>query len=304
MLVNKYIGIDRVISGTWKNFFFSVITCTIAYYINEYWFTKHFEFPAFITTILGTALAFFIGFNNNQAYDRWWEARKIWGSIVNNSRTFTRNIICYINENDEFDDVEVKEIQERMVKRHIAFLYLLKDKLRDKDSRYHERYIVLLEQGYINRHDNRYNALLEFQADDIQLLLDKKVIDGFKYLELNKMLTAFTDDMGASERIKNTVFPTTYNYYSKFFIWIFVYAVTLTIGYNTGLISVLFGSLIGYIFFTIQALGSTLLNPFDDIPTGIPLNQITRTIEINLLQMLEIQDIPEKEPIIDGDYVM
>lgn len=304
MLINKYIGIDRVISGTWKNFFFAVITCTIAYYVNEYWFTKHFEFPAFITTILGTALAFFIGFNNNQAYDRWWEARKIWGSIVNNSRTFTRNVICYINETEELSSTEVKEIQERMIKRHIAFLYLLKDKLRDKDSRYHERYISLLEQGFINRHDNRYNALLEFQADDIQFLLNKNAIDGFKYIELNKMLTAFSDDMGASERIKNTVFPTTYNYYSKFFIWIFVYAVTLTIGNNTGLISVLFGSLTGYIFLTIQAIGSTLVNPFEDIPTGIPLNQITRTIEINLLQMLEIDTIPEKEQIIDGYYIM
>lgn len=215
MLINKSIGIDKIISGTWKNFIFALITGAIAYYINEFWFSKHIEFPAFITSIIGTALAFFIGFNNNQAYDRWWEARKVWGSMVNNSRTFSRNVICYIRETDKLDDDDVITIQERMVKRHIAFLYLLKDKLRDQDSRYHEKYITLLEQGYINRHDNRYNALLEFQADDIEYLYKEGAIDGFKYIELNKMLTEFSNDMGASERIKNTVFPTTYNYYSK-----------------------------------------------------------------------------------------
>lgn len=75
-----------------------------------------------------------------------------------------------------------------------------------------------MEQGYINRHDNRYKALLEFQADDIEYLYQEGAIDGIKYIELNKMLTEFSNDMGASEQIKNTIFPTTYNLYSKLFI--------------------------------------------------------------------------------------
>lgn len=65
MLINKSIGIDKIISGTWKNFIFALITGAIAYNVNKFWFSKLIEFPAFITSIIGTALAFFIGFNNN-----------------------------------------------------------------------------------------------------------------------------------------------------------------------------------------------------------------------------------------------
>ncbi len=79
MLITHNIGLGRIVSGTWKNLLFSLITSTFAYFINELWLSKYFTFPVFVPTVLGTALAFFIGFNNNQAYDRWWEARKIWG---------------------------------------------------------------------------------------------------------------------------------------------------------------------------------------------------------------------------------
>lgn len=304
MLIKNNIRLHKIVSGTWKNLVYSLLTCSVAYFINDLWLKDIFTYPSFIPTILGTALAFFIGFNNNQAYDRWWEARKIWGSLVNNSRTWSRQLLYFVHPVENITNSEFEEKKQRLIKRHIAFLYALKENLRTENKKEYESYLSQNEIEEINKQSNKHNAILSFQAKDLDELYQVNSIDGFKFMELNKMIVTFCDDMGKSERIKNTVFPPTYNYYSKAFIWIFVYSVTMTIGNAIGIWSIIFGTLVGYIFFTIQSIGQTLLNPFQDIPTGIPLAQITRTIEINLLEMLDEENIPEPIMSVDDEYIM
>ncbi len=110
--------------------------------------------------------------------------------------------------------------------------------------------------------------------------------------------------MGQSERIKNTIFPTTYSYYSRFFIWIFIVCLTLVTSNMIGLWAIAAGSLVGYVFLTIHTIGQALLNPFEYVPTGIPLDQISRTIEINLLQSIGYPTIPDPSKNMDNEYVM
>lgn len=129
-------------------------------------------------------------------------------------------------------------------------------------------------------------------------------IDGFKFLELNKMLINFCNEMGQSERISNTVFPTTYNFYIKAFIWVFIISVTMVTAQTVGAWSIMLGVFIGYVFLTIHKIGQSLINPFLNMPTGIPLNQITRTIEINMLQTIEESEIPNPIESVDGEYIM
>ncbi len=304
MILTENIRISRIVTGTWKNMFFSGLTCFIAFCINELWLSNFFSFPVFVPTVLGTALAFFIGFNNNQAYDRWWEARKIWGAIVNNSRTWTRQVIYYIHAPDTNLEHEAEKKKEQLAKRHIAFLYALKNNLRDSDHENWTSYLTREEIRKVSEQTNKPNAILSLQTEDLEWLYRRQFIDGFRFIEINKTLTSFCDDMGKSERIKNTIFPTTYNYYSRNFIWIFIYCTTIAMSHSTGIWSIILGSLLGYVFFTIQEIGQILLNPFEAIPTGIPLDQITRTIEINILEMLGEKDIPLPVQSIDGEYIM
>ncbi len=81
MIIRKTIILGRIIKGTWRSFLILALICVSTYLFNDYILLHYIEFPAIIPGILGPALAFFIGFNNNQAYDRWWEARKIWGRL-------------------------------------------------------------------------------------------------------------------------------------------------------------------------------------------------------------------------------
>ncbi len=123
-------------------------------------------------------------------------------------------------------------------------------------------------------------------------------------MQLNQMLINFCDHMGKSERIANTFFPTTYNYYTRIFVWIFIICATLVTAETIGIWSVVFGTLIGYVFLTIHKIGVSLLNPFEMLPTGVPLNLISRTIEINLLEMLRDKDIPEQVKSVNDEYVL
>lgn len=304
MILTNNIRIGRIIKGTWKYFILSILASLAAYFFNDLWLNKHFDFPVFVPTVLGTALAFFIGFNNNQAYDRWWEARKIWGSLVNNSRTWARQVLSF-KVNNPADSEEMDFCRANLVKRHIAFLYLLKSYLRNvANSSDHIGYLQEDEIEEISTQTNLHNAVLNIQARSLNNLYTNSQIDGFQFIEMNKMITSFCDDMGKSERIKNTVFPTTYNYYSKSFIWLFLLSATMSFDASLGLWAVAFGTLLGYVFFTIQAIGQALINPFEDIATGIPVDQITRTIEINLLEMLGADEIPAPVSSINGEYIM
>ncbi|WP_443945052.1 bestrophin family protein [Pedobacter sp. AW1-32] len=296
MVIIQNIRLSRILRNTWQVDLIMIVSCTVAYLVREYLIAHHFEIPTIIPSLLGTAIAFFIGFNNNQAYDRWWEARKIWGAIVNDSRSFTRAVLNYV----EGDEATAK----RMIYRHIAFLYALKASLRNAVDENYVKYLPEADQLEIQKHSNKHNAILNIQSRDLQKLTKTNAVDQFKFLSINDMLVRFSDSMGMSERIKNTVFPTTYSYLTKVFIWLFVVTFTLVISQYAGVYSIFLGWLIGFVFVSTQINGMSLVDPFENNSAGIPLNQITRTIEINLLQMLEETDIPEPVKPINDEYVL
>jgi len=304
MILTKKIKIKRILIGTWKNGLMVLLICTASYFFSKYAFVEVNDLPAVIPSILGTALAFFIGFNNNQAYDRWWEARKIWGALVNDSRSWARQIMANLsvpNGQTEEDLIERKRIA---IYRHIAFLYALKGNLRNENQDSFSKYISQDELKEVKSKSNVHNAILNFQSSDLETLLKENWIDGFRFIELNKMLIRFSDEMGKSERIKNTVFPPTYNYYTRVFIWVMMISTTFVIADIVGAWSILYGTLVGYIFITVHTIGQSLLNPFENIPSGISLDQITRTIEINLLESLGDSDIPEPIKTVNDEYIM
>ena len=296
MLLIQNIRLSRILRNTWQVDLIMIASCTAAYFIREYLIAHHFVIPTIIPTVLGTAIAFFIGFNNNQAYDRWWEARKIWGALVNDSRSFTRALLNYVDE----DPATAR----RMICRHIAFLYALKASLRGTVDEIYIKYLPEEDLKEIEKHNNTHNAILNIQSRDLQKLSKGNHIDGFRFMEINEMLVRFSDSMGMSERIKNTIFPTTYSYLTKVFIWLFVVTFTLVISQDAGPASIFLGWLIGFVFVSTQINGMSLVDPFENNSAGIPLNQITRTIEINLLQMMEENEIPEPIKPINEEYVL
>ena len=304
MIITKKIRIRRVIIGTWKSGLLVVLVCTASYFFSKYVFHGVNDLPAVIPTILGTALAFFIGFNNNQAYDRWWEARKIWGGLVNDSRSWARQIMANLSVPDGQTEEDLIEKKKVAIYRHIAFLYALKGNLRNENIDNFGKYISQKELKRVKNESNIHNAILNMQSSELEILFKENWIDGFRFIELNKMLIRFSDEMGRSERIKNTVFPPTYSFYTRVFIWVMMISTTFVVADVVGAWSIFYGTLIGYIFIVIHHIGLALLNPFENVPSGISLDQITRTIEINLLESLGESEIPKPIKIVNNEYIM
>ncbi len=303
MIITQKISFVEILKLTWKSRLQFLLLCTITYLGQRYVFDGVFEISGILTTVLGTTLAFFIGFKNNQAYDRWWEARKVWGALVNDSRSWARSIINYCSANSESDEI-LDGIKKKLIHRHIAFLYALKSKLRGSNDKDFHKYLSQDEIESVEKQTNIHNAILTNQSKDLEHISKQGFIDGFRFIELNKLIVKFSDEMGMSERISNTVFPPTYHYFTRIFIWLFAITVTLLSAATNGAWSILIGWIVAVIFFDTHMIGMYILNPFEPTKSSISLDQITRTIEINLLEMMDESDIPEPVKPIDEKYVM
>lgn len=302
MLLDHRIRISRILKNTWKVDLFMIATCTAVYFLHFYLLSYHFDIPAIVPTVLGTAIAFFIGFNNNQAYDRWWEARRVWGALVNDSRSWARSVVNYMSSTEANSKIEV--LQKQMIYRHIGFVYLLKNNLRSMEDETAKKYISNREWNEINLQANKHNALLQLQSRQLNEVYKMGLIDSYQFLQFDALLVKFSDEMGMCERIKNTIFPVTYNYLTQLFIWLFVVAIELVTVQSMGIWSIFMSWLIGFVFVSTQINGMSLVNPFENKAAGIPLNQIARTIEINLLQMLGEKNIPEPIQPVNNEYVL
>lgn len=295
MLVKKNLSFHQVLSYTWKVDISMIFFCSLIYVVDQYIFTKT-VLPIAYPSLMGTAIAFFIGFNNNQAYGRWWEARTIWGGLVNDSRSWARSLIAYSSN---------QVLAEIMIRRHLAFLVTLSASLRkDEANLSYAEYLTSTDLNSLEPKYNRANQLLQLQAADLHQLRQTNAIDDFVFANLNNLLQSFCDGMGKSERINNTVYPITYVYFTQLFIWLFIALITMSTSGLIGGSSIVLGWLMGFVFNAIHINGMSLMNPFSDNPAGVPISSITRNIEINLLQLLNSPQIPDPVEVINGEYIM
>lgn len=302
MLLKHRLSLSQIFSYTWKVDLMLLACCTLVYFLDKYWLASHVSIPVAVSAVLGTAIAFFVGFNNNQAYDRWWEARKIWGALVNDSRSWGRGLLYYAAAPG---DPTTQAIVRHLIYRHLAFISALKANLRKRPDEYYTRYLTQEEIADVQKQSNIPNALLNMQSRDLQQLRDTGVIDGFKFIELNQLLIRHCDSMGQSERIKNTVFPPSYLYFTQVFIWFYVIMNTLMMTESIGVWAIPFGWMFGFVFHITHLNGTTLMNPFELQPLAIPLDNISRTIEINLIELLGDEPVPAPvQPRLDGLYIM
>lgn len=298
MLIHKNWTVTEVLQRTWKINLIILMEVGVAILSYEVILKNYFVVPAVITGLLGTAIAFFIGFMNNQAYDRWWEARKIWGSIVNDTRSWARGVLAYMG-----DDTNRAE-KEKMVKRQLAWLHLLKHHLRGTESSTHLTYLPKAEQVLMKDVLHKPNTVLLWQSRDLEREFREGRIDGFRFKALDELLVRMTDWMGKCERIKNTVFPTSYMFFTKFFIFIFISLAAMTLYDAVGWIALLFGWIVGFVFYATYYNGVMILDPFENLPSDTPMSALTRTLERNLLEMLDEPDLPAPLESVRGEYIL
>jgi putative membrane protein len=283
MLLNKRISILAFI----KLIRFDIIAiCSYAFVVgilDQYSFLSKISVPIGITATIGTAVSLLLAFRTAQSYERWWEARIIWGSIVNDSRTFIRQLIQFLPESEG-----KKSIIEKFTNRQIIWCYALSETLRKKG--YSEKVTQYLNQENITD-QNIPNALLNRHSDD----LANSNLQEYKQVQIDTTLSRLCDAMGKCERIKNTVFPRSYSLLVHLLIYVF--ATLLPFGLDDKYIEVeiFLTAIIPLIFISIERTAIVMQDPFENTPMDTPMTSLSNTIEINLKQMIGDRNLPVTE---------
>ncbi len=257
--------------------------------------------PHIPLALFGSAIGVILGFRNNSSYARWWEARTIWGSIVNNSRSWARQVLTNLRPVTEADLPQVAEAQRELVYLQIASVHALRQQLRGLPVL--EQLNPLLSEQQREALKPQKSVPLALQLQQGRLLRDcqeRGWLDALQWSALDATLNDLADAQGASERIKNTPMPKQYDYFPQLFVQIYCLLLPLALVQNMGWFTPLGSTLVGFIFLALDKIGRDLENPFDNAIYDIPLTSMCRTIEINLRQTLGETDLPEAEKPVQG----
>lgn len=284
-------------------FFFILATC--AFVVTKIFNIKDAELPVVPVTILGGGLAIFLGFRNNAAYDRWWEARKIWGAIVNSSRTFGIEVLTFMTlRNSSTDKSELlRETQKRIIYRHIAFINALRLSLRNKNI-WDEIKPFIDEEEFdlLTKAPNKSTFLNHRQATDLLYAFEQGFIEDFRHMALMTELKDFYIHQRMAERIKKTIFPFYYTYFTQVFLWLFIILLPFSLTGTMNFMSVPLSMAISFIFYILDKSGNITEVPFENTASDTPMTTICKSIEIDLRHMLGESNLPEPEKARHSKY--
>jgi len=327
----------RLFLWTFKDIIFFLIVSTIPVALLFFLDLRWIVIPTLPISLLGTAVAFNVGFKNNNAYDRSWEARKIYGGIVNSSRTFGVMSLDFINNlfnhSTPLTDQEFKVVKKRIIYRHIAWLTALRYQLRahkpwehhqhkdvtkqkEKNGNYIAEQVTPIKEVisvYLSREErddvlsrpNPASSLLKNQSRDIAELRRKGLMDDFRYIEFKNSMEEFYTLQGKAERIKNFPLPRQYASVSYYFVMLFIMLLPLAIlnffvpNSDSEVIkwsawfTIPLSVAVQWVFFTMEKIGDYSENPFEGIGNDVPITALSKTIEIDLRDMLDEKELPK-----------
>ena len=283
---------------------------------------------------IGIAVAFYVGFKNNQSYDRNWEARKIWGGIVNVSRSWANLVLSFISDahtDEPVSAVTIAETRRTLIYRHLAWINVLRFQLRretpwgykpsglsrklveptDMEAMRKQvnEFLPAIDTNVVCSRVNAATQILRLQGEQLRQIIEQKarLLEEFRLIALMELLTEMYALQGKCERIKNTPFPRQYAYFSGVFVWIFI--ILLPFGMvgqlaNKGNLmiwmTVPISVIISWIFYTMETVGDASEDPFENSINDVPMTALCRTIEIDLRQMLGETNVPEPiQPVND-----
>jgi ion channel-forming bestrophin family protein len=268
-------------------------------------------------SMVGTATAFVVGFKNTQTYNRLWEARQIWGSIINSSRAWGIMVRDFVKA----DPLTHRQL----IYRHCAWLAALRFQLRkpqpwETQQKFHNQgfhrqvaiaewsgtlddaltgYLAEDERNYVLTKKNRATQLIALQSKHLAELRQNGQIEPLEYVEMEKRLADLYDQQGRCERIKNFPYPRQFASTALYFVWIFVVMLPFgmlnefrEMGDNFVWLTVPFSVLVSWVFVFMDRIGEATENPFEGGPNDVPITALSRTIEIDLRDMLDESNLP------------
>lgn len=233
--------------------------------------------PTVMHSILGFVLSMLLVFRTNSAYDRWWEGRKIWGSVVNNSRNLSLKLSAILIH--QKDKEEIKYLITN-------YIFCFKNHLRGKYIQEEFTRTDTITLSIFADANHKPNLIAKELYAKINSLYKNKELTGDQLIIVNEELKSFTDNCGACERIKNTPIPYSYNIFLKKMIFLYCMSLPIFFGSEFGYTTVAITIIVLYVFASIELIAEEIEDPFGEDDNDLPLDDICGRIKTNLNEIL------------------
>lgn len=303
MLLDVKLPVSFILKRIWPDVALVLLISVFFELLERYLAAYLPPIPLTLPSILGSSISLLLAFTISQSYDRWWEARKVWGAIVNDSRTLVLQVRSFVKA-EWLPPHSPQGLLTSLAYRQMAWCYGLGEALRGKDPMPTlAGYLSAEELAYVGRHANKSLAILSLHTQQIKGLYQQEAINPFQQVQLDETLVRLCDAMGRAERIKSTVFPTNYRRLVHFLIYLFLGTLALSLVESSGIAEIPILVMFAVTFFLVERTARYLQDPFNDSPTDTPVTAIARTIEINLRQLLDEENVPAPLPA-EAFYLM
>ena len=286
MLLNQKLPFRYIISKISTDLLYVAIITSVVYTISRAYENVIPEIPLSIPAFLGTAMSVILSFKLSQSYDRWWEARKVWGTIANESRNLVLQLLSFVKNGNE-------EMIRSVASKQIAFCYCLGRSLRGVDPlQGMEHYMSAEEIKSLEPQLSKPLGIIQLISQEITELKVNQRIDSYSYVHINNTLGNLVYAMGATDRIKTTIFPVTYRLFLHMIIYLFIILLSISLR-DMGYFQIPLLLMITSFFFLLERTATLLQDPFSNQPTDTPVTAIATNIEINVKNLLKDKDVPK-----------
>lgn len=300
MILKRNFNIVRVFNYVKTEVLFAALVSTSVYVFHSHGLIL-LTLPFSVAGILGSALAIFIAFRNNSSYGRWWEARTIWGGIVNSSRVLARLIITFTDSHAHqanYDRERSEAFKQRLIFALIGWVHALRIHLRSQsDWSDLKPFFPQDEFALISNTDNKPNMIQLLIGKEIYKAMANGILGGFDSFQMEGQLLALANYQGSCERIKNTPLLRQYDYFTRVFLFVFILLLPFALigdfmRLDIGIWMIPISTIISFVFAIIGKVGEVNEDPFENRITDVPLTSLSNTIERNLLEMLGDKNLP------------
>jgi len=294
---------ESIFSSIYKRVFFATIVATLVTFLHTQWGWFKLSLTPLPFTFVGLALSIFLGFRNSTSYDRFWEGRKLWGSLVNSSRNLGRQIQTLIHSSSAEDDAAINALKQNMIYYLIAYVHSLRCHLRG--DAWEPLQALISEQDYIQLLKQKNPPM--FLAYRLSIMLQEahqqNWINPYHLPLIEGLISDLLNIQGGCERIKSTPIPFAYTVLLHRLVAIYTTAMPFGIVDSVAYFTPFVVFIVAYAFLGMDAIGDSIENPFDMNVHDLPLSAMSRMIEVNLRQQLGEENLPHlTEP--DQNWVL